>query len=400
VDGNEYKNIMPVWDWCMIPGSTFPYTTSFPARTDWGFNFGTTTFVGGVSDGVHGASVLDMNKSGLKAKKSWFFFDNEVVCLGAGITATNNLNVRTTINQAKMENPSYYTETGSTTEKMHSVSSSTYSNNNLTYLRNGKIGYFFPEQGPLKYSMKSQSGTWKSINTGGSSTVESAYVFSMWFDHGENPTDAKYSYIVVPGMDTPEKARAYDATAIEIITNTALVQAVAHKTAGIIQIFFHQAGSLTYNNRTITVSKPCAVMIKNGTFVTVSDPAQSNSVISVNIEFQGVNYHKFVNLPSNELSGSSVTLDYGIPTGNISTNTGQPSEIICFPNPVTHGRINILSASGKMWQYELRNLSGQMILNKAFLSETSIDINNHPAGIYFLSVYDNQHSYNQKIYKN
>ena len=33
------------------------------------------------------------------AKKSWYFFDNEVVCLGAGIQSTSTYPVHTTVNQ-------------------------------------------------------------------------------------------------------------------------------------------------------------------------------------------------------------------------------------------------------------------------------------------------------------
>jgi chondroitin AC lyase len=399
VDGNEYKNIMPVWDWCMIPGTTFPYTTQYPARTAWGFNYGTTTFVGGVSDGSYGAAVLDMNKSGLQAKKSWFFFDNEVVCLGAGISDNSNRNVRTTLNQAKMESPGYYTEKGSNTEKMQSVSSTIYSNNQLSYLRNGKIAYFFPEQGNVKYTMKSQSGSWSSINTGGSTNTESAYVFTVWFDHGENPANASYSYIVVPGIDTQEKAQAYNANAIQIMANTASVQAVYNQVQDIIQIIFHQPGSISYANRTITVSKPCALMIRNGSYVTVSDPAGANPTISVNIQVQGVNYHKFISLPGNELSGSSVTADFGIPTGTDITRIDETDEIRCFPVPVNNGTLYINATQGGKWRSEIRNLSGQLIHDDEFSNHTTLNIQNQPDGFYFLSVYNNQKLYYKKIYK-
>jgi len=153
--------------------------------------------------------VLDMNKSGMQAKKSWFFFDDEIVCLGAGITDNSNRNVRSTVNQAKMETPSYVLETDNNTEKMQSVSSNIYTNDKLRYLRNGKIAYFFPQQGNVKYSMKSQSGSWKDINTNGSATIESGYVFTLWFDHGINPVNESYSYIVVPGIDTKDKAQQF-----------------------------------------------------------------------------------------------------------------------------------------------------------------------------------------------
>ncbi|MDO9634333.1 MAG: polysaccharide lyase family 8 super-sandwich domain-containing protein [Paludibacter sp.] len=400
VDGNEYKNIMPYWDWCMIPGSTFPYTTSYPTRTTWGTNFGTTTFVGGVSDGNYGVSVMDMNKSGMQAKKSWFFFDNEVVCLGAGISDNSNRNVRTTVNQAKMENPSYYTEVGNGTEKMHSVSANTYSNTNLSYLRNGKIAYFFPQQGNLKYTMKSQSGAWKDINTSGSATTESGYVFTLWFDHGINPVSENYSYIVVPDIDTKEKVQAYDTSAIEIISNTTSVQAVLNKTLDILQIIFHQAGSITHGNRTITVNRPCALMIKNGTYVSVSDPSQSNSIINVEIEVNGVIYQKFISMPTeNEMNGSSVTLDFEIPTGNITTSANQDIQIICFPNPTSQGIVNIHVNEGESLHCEVRCISGQLILNMEFIQLATIDLNKQPPGIYFVSVYHNNKTYSQKIFK-
>ena len=44
-------------------------------------------FVGGVSDGEYGVSAMNLSHISLplSAQKSWFFFDDEVVCLGSGI---------------------------------------------------------------------------------------------------------------------------------------------------------------------------------------------------------------------------------------------------------------------------------------------------------------------------
>ena len=48
---------------------------------------------GGVSDSIYGATAyayMDTNPEvNTGAKKSWYFFDNEVVCLGAGIQSTS-----------------------------------------------------------------------------------------------------------------------------------------------------------------------------------------------------------------------------------------------------------------------------------------------------------------------
>jgi chondroitin AC lyase len=399
VDGNEYKNIMPIWDWNMIPGSTFPYYNTYPARSVWGVNFGLTGFVGGVSDGIYGASVLDFSHKATRAKKSWFFFDSEVVCLGAGISDNSGMNVRTTVNQTKMDAPSYYEEASSDTEKMSSVSSSTYAKTNLKYLRNGKIAYFFPQQNDLKFTMKSQSGSWKDINQDGSATVESGYVFTLWFDHGLNPVSASYSYVVVPGIDTQEKAQAYDVSKVEIVENSVQKQAVAHKSLNLLQVIFHQAGSITYNEMEISANRPCALMLKNGSLVTVSDPAQQNSVILVTIKYKGVEYKKFVSLNTDTgMSGTSVTVDFQIPT-----DIQQPSALdkVKITNSYTSNqqKIRIESEIPRILMYEIRNSRGQLLDFARFDTITEISVNPFPQGLLLVSVTDGTNKFVHKSLK-
>ncbi len=398
VDGSEYKNIMPYWDWCMIPGTTFPYTTDYPARSGWGVNFGSTSFVGGVSDGKYGASVINMNKSGMRAKKSWFFFDEEIICLGAGISDNSNREVRTSLNQAIMKAPSYIKETSGTSEVLQNVSSNTYSNSNLLYLRNGKIAYFFPNQGNVKYSMKSQKGTWKSINSSGSASEVSGYVLSLWFDHGVNPVNSSYSYIVVPGVDTEARAKAYDHSAVEIIENTSSVQAVAHKHLNIIQIIFHEAGTLTYLNRAYTANQPCALMIKNGTLVSIADPSQSKSTVEVKIDVDGTVYQNTMILPDGDMKGSTITKDFGI-SSDMETQSILGEELSCFPNPTIDGLLTVNTTIDRPLSCEVRNNLGIKILKKEFNTEATIDLKNYPPGIYYLSFLTDNKRYNRKIIK-
>jgi chondroitin AC lyase len=399
VDGTEYTNIMPVWDWSMIPGATFPYTTTFPSRTAWGTNYASTSFVGGVSDGVHGASVLNLNKSGIVAKKSWFFFNDEIVCLGAGIIDNSNRNVRTTINQSWMNAASYSCAVGSTNETMQSVSSSTYNNTNLKYIRNGKIGYYFPNQGNVKYTMKSQSGTWNSINSlMGSSTTESGFVFSLWLDHGNNPANASYSYIVVPGIDSPQKAQSYDAAAIEIIQNTTAIQAVYHKTLDILQVIFHQAGTVTVGDKSVTVDSPCALMFKNGNLVTVADPFQTRSSLSVTVNVSGTTYTKVATLPtSTEMKGSSVTVDFQDVLA-IHTPEENHFKYFFYPNP-TKGILHLKSENNESLIYQVIGFDGKVVAKGKFVGSTSVDLSSFSNGIYYVTITNNSWISTQKIIK-
>ena len=98
--GREYRDIYGVWDWQKIPGTTVrqePELKGSPRR------MGTTDFVGGVSDGDYGLAACDFERNGLTAKKSWFFFDEGVVCLGAGISAAPGGAVVTTLNQCNLD---------------------------------------------------------------------------------------------------------------------------------------------------------------------------------------------------------------------------------------------------------------------------------------------------------
>ncbi len=80
--GQEYYDIFPVLDWRRIPGTTVVQKPTLPSEEEIREE-GVTDFVGGVSDGLMGASAFDYVKirDSLQARKSWFFFDNVFVCL-------------------------------------------------------------------------------------------------------------------------------------------------------------------------------------------------------------------------------------------------------------------------------------------------------------------------------
>ncbi len=101
VNGNEYVDIFPVWEWDRIPGTTLPAGEK-RNPVDWGTK-GTCTFTGGVSDGKYGVMTFRLNDYGVKAQKSWFMFDNEVVCLGSGIGSDVPADIVTTLNQCHLD---------------------------------------------------------------------------------------------------------------------------------------------------------------------------------------------------------------------------------------------------------------------------------------------------------
>lgn len=296
--GSEYANLMPVWEWDKIPGTTsrdYPDDSGATIHKDWGIP-GTTKFSGGVSDGVYGVSCYDLNYDSVQAKKAWFFFDKEVVCLGAGITSEAKESVTTTINQTWLRG-------------VISRSSTAKGEKGLWALHDS-IAYIFQERSNVEISNALQSGSWYRINQGQSKTEVKHSVFKIWINHGTAPKNAGYQYIVVPGI-TKAGLKKYNRTMIQILKNTAELQAVKHTGLDMLQAVFYTAGTLAYDGASLTVDKPCTVYIKNLNakipVLYIADPAQESASIKVQFKPAGSVTPKNItcNLPIGALAGAT-----------------------------------------------------------------------------------------------
>lgn len=345
VSGSEYYNIFPVWDWARIPGTTVPYITTFPLRASWGGNHGTATFCGGVADSLYGATAMAFNDYSTQARKAWFFFDDEVVCLGADIKSTAAQAINTTVNQCLLSGNVTVFAGGS--QSTLSTGSHSYSGN-LKWVSHNGIGYYFPAGGNLHLNNQSQSGTWKSINNGGSTTTQNMNVFKLWFDHGTAPTGGSYAYYVLPGQNMA----AWDTTQIRIQSNTADVQAVRHMGLNIRQLVFYKAGTFTMDSVTVTVDRACVLMLKNtdSTSVTVSvaDPAQSSSPVNVYLDLPNIpqTRHLEASMPSGTAAGSTVTYTVNSSTPVYDPPTAIPATADAYVrNGTSYAGVNYGSAT-------------------------------------------------------
>lgn len=298
--GSEYANLMPVWEWDKIPGTTsrdYPDDEGATIRKDWGIP-GTTKFSGGVSDGVYGLSCYDLNYDSVEARKGWFFFDKEVVCLGAGITSEAKESITTTINQAW--------------SKGDVISSSGEKNETGIWTVHDSVGYIFPEGGRVGISNTEQSGSWYRINQFQDKALLKHNVFKMWINHGNAPKNASYRYIVIPAI-TVAGIKKYDRTVIQILKNTAELQAVKHTGLNMLQAVFYEPGTLVYDGGSITVDKPCALYIKDLNSKTpvlyIADPAQENQSIQVQFKPSGSTTPQNItcNLPTGAFAGATAS---------------------------------------------------------------------------------------------
>lgn len=270
--GSEYFNIMPVWEWDKIPGITARDYPVDPKMTiEWGER-GISPFVGGVSDGIYGASVYQLNYNEVTAKKAWFFFDNEVVCLGADINSFAKEPITTTVNQAWSKGPVKAFANG----KLSTINKK-LSANNLQWIWHDSIGYYFPNQGNLELSKQTQKGSWYKINTNRSTATVKGDVFKLWFNHGTDPLKQTYAYVVKPGVSEKNMLEKPQ-SAVQILANNEKLQAVKNESLQMLQVVFYEAGSVNDDKIAVTVDQACVLMIKNinskNPTIYVADPTQ------------------------------------------------------------------------------------------------------------------------------
>lgn len=313
--GDEYLNIWPVYDWQKISGTTIMQKPELPKPTEIQKD-GLTDFVGAVSDGLYGAVAFDFKSPHdmLEAKKSWFFFDEEYVCLGTDINSKPKLAVATTINQVLMRSDVSIMQDA----KIIKLKNGVHELNNVKWVYQDKIGYIFPEPTRINLSNQVEKGRWSDITDQKniSEEIVSKEVFMLWFDHGNSPEDASYQYIVVPNVSEQElKETSSNNRNIEIISNTSDIQAVKHNKLGILQIAFYKAGEVEISNglklRMDSQGMAMLQMRENRIEkLSISDPSRKLSRIIITVpDIYNIKGDNFIAYPNNEENNTLIVVD-------------------------------------------------------------------------------------------
>ncbi len=285
-DGKEYFDIFGAWDWRKLPGTTVQQKGSKGPRRG-----GQSTFAGGVSDGMYGTAAFDFVRDELRARKAWFFFDDEFVCLGAGISCPTDAPVLTTLNQCHMRGP----VTVSDGKGERTLGKGINALENVRWVHHDGIGYVFPGPRTLTVGGAPQRDNWKRINRrypAGEGTLD---VFSVWIDHGAKPTDAAYCYVVAPGTDRKDMGGRAGALPVRILKNTKDQQAVHHPGLKVTGIVFYAPGKVAADDALhVAADKPCLVLMRSmpGKLqLAVSNPEnrplQVNLQVSAKLEGEG-----------------------------------------------------------------------------------------------------------------
>ncbi|HEY2325688.1 MAG TPA: polysaccharide lyase family 8 super-sandwich domain-containing protein [Thermoanaerobaculia bacterium] len=264
-DGDTYytHDVWPALDWTRLPGITVEQNGN--AAND-SYGYGSNRFAGGVSDGTNGIAAMQLAPLGTRmtANKSWFFFDDAIVCLAGAITSADSNHVETIVNQWPVRDASSQLIVDGTASATRWA------------LLDG-IGYFFPTPAPLQTKRETRSGTWAALGGSTDTTPRTADVVTLWIDHGPLPMDASTEYVIAPNA-TADTLRAWSANPpVSILANDYDVAAVRDLRTNALGIVFFT----TYGNvNGYTADAPAIVYaVPNGSLLTlhVADPTGNSS---------------------------------------------------------------------------------------------------------------------------
>ena len=312
---------METIDWYRLPGTTVDTVTRTNKRWD-GETKNPYEFVGGASIDAFGTEAMEFGlpNTDLYGKKSWFMFDDEIVFLGSDITEKSGNKVESIVDNRKIKNENENklvvngeeksTELGKTKqfipkadpmgegedvlrgEEIEKGYNEKINNVKWVYLENNfqeniGNGYIFPKGTALNVKREERVGC-RAVNTyGGSEDEVSRNWVTMWIDHGINPQNSSYEWILLPQKTQEEIEKYAEDSQISIIENSSEVHAVRENNLNILGV-----NSYAYEGSTIegiTVDKPASYMVReteNYYEFSVSEPIRSQTAkIHIEAEF-------------------------------------------------------------------------------------------------------------------
>ncbi|WP_242519374.1 polysaccharide lyase 8 family protein [Microbacterium esteraromaticum] len=291
--GQFADDFWPTIDPYRLPGTTVTAEPRQNGATDGtGIPRAYQPFAGGLALddrwGVQGMDHLNHNKS-LSARKSWFFLDDKVVCLGAGVTSASGFDVFTTI-----ENRSFPAGDVPRIRTDNRNRAMTAGDAAVTVSRNvhiaGHGGYVLLDgenvSGDIDVQVVRRTGDWRTINsgsdTGGSDEVKTRDYVTITHHHGTDPSGGGYAYLMMPNVAHSATFAESGRPSVAVVANNAVAQMVRAARDGLTLANFFAGGSAGGYETT----GPCSLAVREHdgrTTIALADPSRTQDVARVTL---------------------------------------------------------------------------------------------------------------------
>ncbi|MFJ7069621.1 polysaccharide lyase 8 family protein [Streptomyces sp. NPDC101115] len=283
-NGQYTDDFWPTVDPYRLPGTTASRKPLADGEGGtWGAARPDVRWVGGATDGTYAAvgQYLKGLSSTLLAKKSWFFLDDAVVCLGAGIHGRDGTGVESVVENRNLGPSGTHAFTVDGAAQSTALGwGATLTGARWAHLA-GHAGYVFPGGATVKALREARTGAWSDINRSAVTDPATRRYLTLWFDHGTDPTWAAYAYVLMPGATAQQTAaRAADTSWLSVLANTNEQQGVQVPSLGVTAVNFWLAATVG----PLTASQPASVLIRETgptATVCVSGPLRTGDAIDV-----------------------------------------------------------------------------------------------------------------------
>ena len=210
------------WDWNRLPGTTTihlpfelldsPLKGTTMARSE--ENFSGSSSLGGMN-GMFAIKLMERDydnfTSDFVARKSVFFFDNRMICLGTGITNSNaDYPTETTLFQTKFNGKEPKAD------------------NDDYWLHDGYDNYYHVVDGTVRSQVADQESRHEKTREKTAGKFSSA-----WIEHGKAPKDGTYEYMVLIQPSAAELDELQKTPAYEVLQRDQMAHVVYDKKTGI-----------------------------------------------------------------------------------------------------------------------------------------------------------------------
>ncbi|CAM5285342.1 Xanthan lyase [Streptomyces avidinii] len=293
---------------------------------NWGNPRPDAAWVGGTTDGEFGATGQHLKglAGTMSAKKSWFWLDDSVVCLGAGIASTDGFPVETTVDNRHLGTTGSPVLTVDGREQPSKQGwTATFDDAEWAHIA-GQAGYVFPGGARIGAVREERTGAWKDINAGGSADPVTRRYLTLFTDHGTDPVEGDYAYVLLPGASARATAhRARDRGWLDVLANTGAQQGVRVHRLGLTAVNFWAPGTVGK----VTASAPASVLIRehrNGTAtIVVSDPARQAASLEVRWDRRVTKILSKASTVTGATTGRTLVLSFG----DLRNRAGGPQRI-------------------------------------------------------------------------
>ncbi|NQX59788.1 polysaccharide lyase family 8 super-sandwich domain-containing protein [Paenibacillus qinlingensis] len=302
-DLSQYTNhYWATLNWYRLPGTTVvvrPRTSDQYQYGD-GESSPANSWAGGAVLGGYGVTGMNLIQNGtqLKANKSWFTFDNEIIALGSDISSTDNKSVETIVEQRKLSSTNTNELYVNGEPKNGFFGEETLEHPEWVHLQGNvagaDIGYVFPGTQSLKLMRAEQEGRYSdtSLSNPPEATIPTELLknnyLTMWFDHGSNPTHDSYQYAILPNASKNETSAYASSPDYTVLANSQDVQAVRENKLGMTGFNFWKDKVTSVGG--ITSNSQASVMLKGNTHtgeyeIAVADPTlENNGFIEIELD--------------------------------------------------------------------------------------------------------------------